>query len=1044
MAIIFSETFETDGNGTRYTTSIPEFTDSSEDFFLRTDGSNIIGTYDVLNPEGSFYFAAQDIDGEGAASQQTITFSGINIAGVTNLNLSALLAEDNASDGNEDWDVANDFVLFEYQIDSGGYNNLLAIENDGSTFNSPPFEDTDFDGIGDGTEITDTFTTFSKAIAGTGSTLDLRITIDLNAEDEDIAIDDIQLTGDRPMNFSSPITNPFNLTSVGTFSSPTFVDIDSDGDLDAFVGVAFPGLNDGNTYFYENTFDSTGILSFNAPILNHFGLTITTTTVPDGNFSSPTFVDIDGDGDQDAFVGAWDGNTYYYPNTGNATVPNFSTGPITNPFGLTDVGTFSTPTFVDVDGDADLDAFVGANDGNTYYYENIGDASNPNFDTQQTNPFNLTDVGSDSNPTFVDADGDGDPDLFVGEYDGDIYYYENTLTASGPEFAAPQTNPFGLTDVGAYNNPTLVDFDNDGDLDAFVGAQNGNTYYYENTGDASTPTFAAPLTNPFGLTDVGTLGSPTLVDFDSDGDLDAFVGDNNGNTLYYENTGTIASPSFAAPQTNPFGLTDVGLFSNPTLVDFDGDGDLDAFVGERNGNTLYYENTGTIASPSFAAPQTNPFGLTDVGFFSGPTLVDFDSDGDLDAFVGASDGNTYFYENIGTVGSPNFDAPQTNPLNLTDVGSYSNSSLVDIDNDGDLDAFVGASDGNAYYYENPGTTVSFAFAAPQTNPFNLTDVGFFNSPTFVDLDGDGDPDAFVGAQDGNIYFYENAPPGTNNPPTDISLSNTAIPEGVLAETVVGTFSTTDPDANDTFTYELISGTGDTDNALFTITENYLTIDVTPDFETQPSYDIRVRTTDQWGDSFEEQFTVNVNDLVEVDGTPANNMLGGTASDELSRGLGGNDNIYGVGGNDLLDGGDGTDTLYGGDGNDTLYGGNGNDRFYGDAGNDSLFGGEGDDFIFGGDGDDLLDGGAGSDRLYGNAGSDTFVLEEGMGQDFIYSFEDGIDSIQLRGGLTFGNLEIAGTTSYAQIKIAETGEFMAMLPGIDVALIDKTDFSTIPL
>jgi len=1040
MPVIFSETFETDGNGTRYTTSIPEFTDSSEDFFLRTDGSNIVGTYNVASPEGSFYFAAQDIDGEGAASLQTITFSGINIAGFTNLNFSALLAEDDASDGNEDWDLS-DFVLFEYQIDGGGYNNLLAIENDGTTFNSAPFEDTDFDGTGDGTEITDTFVSFAKAIASTGSTLDLRITLDLDAEDEDLAIDNIQLQGDAPMNFSSPITNPFNLSNVGTFSSPTFVDIDGDGDLDAFVGVAFPGRNQGNTYFYENIGDVNNP-DFGTPKLNHFGLSLST-AVPDGNFSSPTFVDIDGDGDRDAFVGAWDGNTYFYQNTGDASNPAFA-APLSNQFGLTDVGTFSTPTFIDFDGDADLDAFVGANDGNTYYYENIGDANNPNFDAPQTNPFNLTDVGSDSNPTFVDADGDGDQDLFVGEYDGDIYYYESTLTASSPEFAAPQTSPFGLTDVGSYNNPTLVDFDSDGDLDAFVGAYDGNALYYENTGTVGSPSFAAPLTNPFGLSDVGFYNSPTLVDFDSDGDLDAFVGAGSGNTLYYQNTGTVGSPNFDAPQANPFGLTDVGFVSNPTLVDFDSDGDLDAFVGERNGNTLYYENTGTVGSPSFAAPQTNPFGLTDVGLFASPTLVDFDSDGDLDAFVGESNGNTYYYENIGTVGSPNFDAPQTNPFKLTDIGGYSNSSLVDIDNDGDLDAFVGASDGNAYYYEGAVSAGSFAFAAPQTNPFNLTDIGFFNSPTFADLNGDGDPDAFVGAQDGNIYLYENAPPGTNNAPTNIALSNTAIYEGVLAETMVGTFSTTDADPGDAFTYELVSGTGDTDNALFTITDNYLTVNVSPDFETQSSYSIRVQTTDQWGGSFEEQFTANINDLEEVNGTPANNMLGGTASDQLSRGLGGNDRIYGVGGNDLLDGGDGMDSLYGGDGNDTLYGGSGNDTFYGDAGNDSILGGAGDDFCFGGNGDDLIDGGAGSDRLYGNGGSDTFVLEEGMGRDFIYSFEDGTDSIQLAGGLTFGELEIAGTTSYTQIKIAETGEFLAMLPGIDVALIDGTDFSTSPL
>ncbi len=196
MATLFTETFETDGNGTRYTTSIPEFSDGLGDFFTRSDGSNIGSFVNYNNPGDSFYFAAQDIDGEGAASQQTLTFSGINISGFTNLNLSTLLAEDDSSDGNEDWDSTNDFVLFEYQIDGGGFNSLLAIENDGSTFNSAPLQDTDFNGIGDGTEVTSTFASFSNAITGTGSTLDLKITIDFNSGDEDIAIDNIEIAGD--------------------------------------------------------------------------------------------------------------------------------------------------------------------------------------------------------------------------------------------------------------------------------------------------------------------------------------------------------------------------------------------------------------------------------------------------------------------------------------------------------------------------------------------------------------------------------------------------------------------------------------------------------------------------------------------------------------------------------------------------------------------------------------------------------------------------------------------------------------------------------
>ena len=210
-----------------------------------------------------------------------------------------------------------------------------------------------------------------------------------------------------------------------------------------------------------------------------------------------------------------------------------------------------------------------------------------------------------------------------------------------PVFRTPSTNPFGLTDIGQYaSRPTLVDIDGDDDLDAFVGERYGNTLFFRNTGTASSPFFDAPSTNPFGLTDIGSFASPTFADIDGDGDLDAFVGELYGKTLFYRNTGTASRPIFAAPSTNPFGLTDVGSRSSPTFADIDGDGDLDAFVGgsEYYGNTLFYLNTGTASSPVFAVASTNPFGLTDVDSWSSPTLVDIDGDGDLDAFVGESSG----------------------------------------------------------------------------------------------------------------------------------------------------------------------------------------------------------------------------------------------------------------------------------------------------------------------------------------------------------------------------------------------------------------------
>lgn len=213
--IFFNETFETDGNGTRYTTSVPEFTNDSTDYFTRTDGSNISAGVEFTNITGS-YFAAQDIDGGSSSSQQSITWSGIDISGFENLELTASIAEDD--DGtNQDWDDS-DFVNFSATFDGGSSTNVLAFENDGSTFNSAAFEDTDFDGIGDGTEVTNEFTDFTKSLTNTGSTLDLVITMDLNAGDEDIAIDNIRISGDTTATAAVPFefSPTLGLLFVGT------------------------------------------------------------------------------------------------------------------------------------------------------------------------------------------------------------------------------------------------------------------------------------------------------------------------------------------------------------------------------------------------------------------------------------------------------------------------------------------------------------------------------------------------------------------------------------------------------------------------------------------------------------------------------------------------------------------------------------------------------------------------------------------------------------------------------------------------------------
>lgn len=197
-ATVFFEGFETDGNGTRYSTNQAEFSDGAGDFFTRTDGSNIGGFVSVTGQEGNYWFHAMDLDGEGAVLPLTLSFAGIDISDYSNLAFSTLVAEDD--DGaNQDWDLS-DNVLIEYQIDAGGYQNLMAFESipiPGISFNGEPAQDVSFDGNGDvGLEITDAFSLFSAGIAGTGSTLDLRFTFDLNSGDEDIAFDAITVTGD--------------------------------------------------------------------------------------------------------------------------------------------------------------------------------------------------------------------------------------------------------------------------------------------------------------------------------------------------------------------------------------------------------------------------------------------------------------------------------------------------------------------------------------------------------------------------------------------------------------------------------------------------------------------------------------------------------------------------------------------------------------------------------------------------------------------------------------------------------------------------------
>ena len=292
-------------------------------------------------------------------------------------------------------------------------------------------------------------------------------------------------------------------------------------------------------------------------------------------FNFPTFVDIDNDGDLDMLSAGvvYDGDLklFFFENTGNSEEPNFA-APVESPFGIDDIGVL-TPTFADIDGDGDQDLIMGTLDyyqgGNLIFRENTGTAESPAFGPSQLNPFGLAPTYYISFPKLVDIDNDGDFDLFVSEYYATLLFFENTGNAQAPSFSAPVENPFGIQppiSADAYFRTfDFADVDNDGDMDLiqhfydFTQADS-RVYYQENTGTAEAPAFGTPVQEPSGIFfDGWYFIQPAFADIDNDGDSDLFVGTYTeyGGLSFFQNllleTGTAEAGLEA----------DVALFPNP-------------------------------------------------------------------------------------------------------------------------------------------------------------------------------------------------------------------------------------------------------------------------------------------------------------------------------------------------------------------------------------------------------------------------------------------------------------------------------------------------
>ncbi|MCB0686634.1 MAG: T9SS type A sorting domain-containing protein [Saprospiraceae bacterium] len=498
--------------------------------------------------------------------------------------------------------------------------------------------------------------------------------------------------------FPDPIGTPAALVDSARIS-PAFVDLDGDGDLDAFTG-----LSNGTVSYYRN--DEGALVLANGAENPFDGVKI-----GDTNNASPVFADVDGDGDMDAIFGKYDGLIAYYRNDGGTYVLLGDGTNDPNPFVDVNVGASASPTFVDWDGDGDLDLFVGNNAGEITYFPNIEGVFNAA--SAEENPLGNVLVPFRAAPALADIDADGDLDVFVGSSSGNIMYLEN----EGGEFTPIGRNQLGLGIEFDNLNDAFVDIDGDGDMDLFSGEFYGLLYHYINNDGQFSPAASNPLDS--NVIHVDYLAAPAFADIDNDGDMDAFVGSYQQNISYLRNDDGVFT--LVTGTENPFNDIDAGQNENIAFVDWDGDGDMDAFIGNKAGEVKYFVNNEGVFSE--VTGSDNPFeGMsfaTEIfpNHPTKPALADIDGDGDMDAMVGMGNGDVALLMNEDGVLTL---TPDVFPWNFV---RSSAPRFVDLDQDGDPDLIVTNAAGHTYYFENSEGSVAVSDVR-----FNL-ETSVFPNPT---------------------------------------------------------------------------------------------------------------------------------------------------------------------------------------------------------------------------------------------------------------------------------------------------------------------------
>lgn len=328
---------------------------------------------------------------------------------------------------------------------------------------------------------------------------------------------------------------------------------------------------------------------------------------------------------------------------------------------------------------------------------------------------------------WADADGDGDPDLFVGFNGAPNRFYRNdrgTLAEAG--------KAAGLADARATRAAAWGDYDGDGDADLLVGFAPGDApvlrLYRNDDGRFADVTAGAGL-----VVDEGAVRQPTWVDVDGDGDLDLFVGfRDRANALFRNDGGRFADVAA------DLGLADARRTVGAIWFDADEDGDLDLYAGNMDGDAnALFQNEGGRFSDVASDAGLAWGGRAPAEAANGtvrPCAADVDGDGRLDLLMANYGPNGLF---LARGGGRWLDASAAWAVAVD--GRYDTCALDDVDNDGRVDLYVnGTVTGGVSYpdtlFRNTGTRFE------DVTPANVKALQADHGAAWIDFDQDGDVD----------------------------------------------------------------------------------------------------------------------------------------------------------------------------------------------------------------------------------------------------------------------------------------------------------------